>query len=394
MTNSVDLISTANDWMVFDLDDPPIDPMLRDDPVQYLDTFDFAMTNGGALEDSPSVMAIQDYGHTSLDLSSDAPAVALTLHEAEPLVVTDQHNDQTRLPTSMFLQMRQETVQAMSDLNMQMSRAILPTTKEHLVSRSSLPSTALATPPGEDDSLSEAAVFMMHSLQTYHRLLAELLGSAELGDFVMHEPCVTPPHSTTVTRLLSPVERERSEAPIIGRTSGAAVEARSKRARADSGADFTTLHRTSHVANLDLPTSLLLLSGHTNLIRLCRETFGAIRASLLVTRHQLTLFKISFLKIDDLPMPVDRELQIMILIQTVLRMFDRIERLLRCSEVCNVEAGGERRDVYTRGCVLPHRLLDLVLRSDPCGEGPADRVGTQALREELRQLHELVYRPM
>jgi hypothetical protein len=143
-----------------------------------------------------------------------------------------------------------------------------------------------------------------------------------------------------------------------------------------------------------MPTSLLLLSCHTNLIYICRDAFAAIRAALLTKHRQISLFTISFLNIDDLSIPPDLDLQIIVLIQAVIRMIDIIGRLLGYPDDSEGESGSETSGSNARSSAIPRRLLDLVLRSEAYGEGFADRVGTKALREEIRGLHELVYKPV
>lgn len=279
---------------------------------------------------------------------------------------------------------------------MQLSRqlgAVISTANKYTNIHPGLGLTALATPPDENRTLCGAVVFMMHGLQTCHRLLVEILGSTGPTHSAMYDSHDNPKSSTVSTSLLSPIEGIDNE-DSRARMSEATGRPPRKRHRSDGSAEFTVLHDSSHSANLDMPTSLLLLSCHTNLIYLCRDAFAAIRAALLTTHREINLLTISFLNIVDLSIPPDPDLQIIILIQAVLRMIDRIGRLLGYPDDCKIDSGGERCESNARSSAIPRRLLDLLLRSEACGEGPADRVGTKALREEIRGLHELVYKPV
>jgi hypothetical protein len=390
-TTSVDLTPSSDAWLVHDLDGTPIDPTLRGVTVQYLDSFDFALPGEATLEDDSVGIPIEHYLNPTLDLSSGQSIPALTEDEGAAIDTTEPLNDYSRFPP-----MRQETIQELSDLNMQLTRqlgAVKSTANKYTNVHPGLGLTALAKSPDENRTLCDAVVFMIHGLQTYHRLLVEILGSTGPTHSAMYDSHDNPKSSTVSTSLLSPIEGIDSE-DSRGRMSEATGRPPRKRLRSDSSAEITVLHDSSHSANLDMPTSLLLLSCHTNLIYLCRDAFAAIRVALLTTHRQINLFTISFLNIVDLSIPSDPDLQIIVLIQAVIRMIDRIGRLLGYPDDCEVDSGGERCESNARSSAIPQRLLDLVLRSEACGEVPADRLGTKALREEVRGLHELVYKPV
>jgi hypothetical protein len=390
-TTSVDFNPNSYAWSVHDLDDTPIDPTLGRVTVQYLDSFDFALPGEATLEDDSVGIPTEHYLNPTLDLSSGQSIPALTEDEGAAIDTTEPLNDYNRFPP-----IRQETMQELSDLNMQLSRqlgAVGSTANKYTNIHPGLGLTALATLPDENRTLCDAVDFMMHGLQTYHRLLVEILGSTGPTHSAMYDSHDNPKSSIVTTSLLSPMEGVESEGSG-GRMSEATGRPPRKKLRSDSSAEFTVLHDSSHSANLDMPASLLLLSCHTNLICLCRDAFAAIRAALLTTHRQITLFTISFLNIDDLSMPPDPDLQIIVLIQAVIRMIDRIGRLLGCPDDCEVDSGGEKCESNAHSSAIPRRLLDLVLGGEACGEGPADRVGPKALREEIRRLHELVYKPV
>lgn len=373
---SVDFAINSDAWMAHDLDDTPMDPNLRSVAVQYLDAFDFALVGEAPLQGDLEGILTDHYLNQTPDLSSGQHIPAVTKDGAAALDTTESLTDFGRFPA-----MRQETMQELSDLNMQLSRqlrAVSSTANKYTI-HPSLGLTALVTPPDEDRTPRDAVAIMMQGLQTYHRLLLEILGSTGPTHSAMYDSHENPKSSTT--SLLSPIDGVDSDSKR-GR----------KRPRSDSSVEYTALRDSSQSANLDMPTSLLLLSCHTNLMHLCRRTFAAIRAALLSTHRQINLFTISFLNIVDLSIPPDPDLQIIVLIQAVIRMIDRIGRLLGYPDDCEVASGSEKCKNISRGSAIPQRLLDLVLKSETCEEDPADRVGIQALREEIRGLHELVYK--
>ncbi|KAL6399667.1 Fungal Zn binuclear cluster domain containing protein [Ilyonectria robusta] len=390
-TTTVDFTPNSDAWLVHGLDDTPIDPTLQSVTMQYLDSFDFALHGEATGEDESAGRPTEHYLDPTMDLSLGESIPALTEDEGAAIDATETLNDYSRFPP-----MRQETMQELSDLNMQLSRqlgAVGSTANKHTNIHSGAGLTALATPRGENRTLCDVVVFMMHGLQTYHRLLVEILGFTGPTHSAMYDSRDNPKSSAVTASLLSPIEGVDCE-DSRGRMAEATGRPPRKRLRSDNRVEFTARHDSSQSANLDMPTSLLLLSCHTNLIYLCRDAFAAIRAALSTTNGHITLFTISFLNNDAMSMPPDPDLQIIVLIQAVIGMIDRIGRLLGYPDDCEVDSGGERCESNARSSAIPRRLLDLLLRSETCGEGPADRVGTKALREEIRRLHELVYKPV
>jgi len=255
----------------------------------------------------------------------------------------------------------------------------------------------LATPPGGTHTpLSDAVVFMMHGLQTYHRLLVEILGFTGPTQDAMYCSHDHPKPSTN-TSLLSPADGMDSEGPR-GPVSEAASRQPRLASQSGGSSELTVVYDPSHGASalLDMPTSLLLLSCHANLISFCRDAFAAIRAAVLATHRPIALFSISFLHTDEVSIPQDPALQIIVLTQAVIRLIERIGRLLGYPDDCEDDPGCERCEPNLRSHnnAIPPQLLDLVLRGAASGEGPLDRVGIGELREEIRGLYELVYRPV
>ena len=385
---AVDFAMDTDAWLVHDLDDTPVDPTLQSVTVQYLDPFDFALPGEGTLDDESVNLPTEHFLIPNMDLSADHSIPARTEYEQAAIGFTEPLNGRSR-----YSPMRQEIMQELSDLNMQLSRqlgAATSTGTGFTNNDSALGLTALATPPEESRTLCDTVVFMMQSLQTYHRLLVDIVRPNHSATFGSHD---NRKFSTVTSSCLSPVEEldiDDSRSRISETTGRSPL----KRRRTDSSVDFSVAHEPSHSTSVDMPTSLLLLSCHTNLLHLCRNTFAAIRAGLFATRRQINLFTISFLNIMDVSLPPDPDLQIIVLIQAVVRMVDKIGRLLGYPNECEAGSSGNRCESDTRSSVIPRHLLELMLKSEGCGNGSADRAGTKALKEEIRGLHELVYKPV
>lgn len=355
--------------------------------MQYLESFDFGLLGDATLGDSSLDISPEHYLDSTLDLSLDHPIPALTEDEDAAINDTTRANGHNYFPP-----MHQETMQELSDLNMQLYRQLSvvgPMANTYTSIDPGLGSATAVTPPDGNHTLSDTVVFMMHGLQTYHRLLIEILGSTGLTHSAVDDLQDNTKSSTVASSLLSPAEGIDSKNPKGGMymSRSASQPPRRKRIRlGGSGTDLAVLHDSANPrrsALLDMPASLLLLSCHTNLVYLCRDVFAAIRAALLATPRQITLFTFSFLHIDEVSIPQDPDLQIIVLTQAVVRLTDRIGRLL-----------GFSNDYEAHSNAIPPQLLEIVLRGEANSGGQADRVGMEALRREIRGLHELVYKPV
>ncbi|KAI4650927.1 hypothetical protein J4E93_003284 [Alternaria ventricosa] len=279
-------------WLVHDLDDTPIDPALQSVTVQYLDPFDFALAGEATLEDDSMNLPTEHFLLPMMDLSTGQSIPTLTEDERPTIDSTEPLNGR-----GCFSLMRQETMQELSDLNMQLSRQLGAATSTGAGStniHSGLGVTALATPPEENRTLCDTVIFMTQSLQTYHRLLVDIVGSNHSAIYDSHD---NPKSSTVTSSWLSPIEGldvDESKSYMSDTTGRSPL----KRRRTDSSVDFAA------------------------------------------------------------------------------------------------GSDGDGCDSETRGSVIPRHLLELMLKSEGCGNGSADRAGTKALKEEIRRLHELVYKPV
>ncbi|XWW99241.1 hypothetical protein V2A60_007250 [Cordyceps javanica] len=385
---SIDFVPSSEAWSTRGLDDVPIDPTLQSATAQYLESLDFAFSVETTLEEESASVATDLYLNSKLDLSLSQAIPTLTEDEGAGVDATEQNND-----SDFFLSMRQETMQELSDLNMRLSRqlgAVGSTVNMCADIRTNSRLTALATPPDEKRTFNDVVIFMMHSIQTYHRLLVEILRSARPPHPSRYDSHENLKSSTMGISRLSSIEGDTAE-DLNGRMLEATGQPPRKRFRSGRNADSTAPQDLSHNPRIDMPTSLLLLSCHTNLIYNCRDVFAAIRGAISTKNREISLFTISFHNIDSLSIPTDPDLQIIVLIQAVIRMIDKIGRLLGYPDDCETNSGGESN---AHSSAIPRRLLDSMLKSEAGADFPADRVGTQALRAEMRQLHNLVYKPL
>jgi hypothetical protein len=429
---------STDTWSARDLDDT-VDTTLGG--VQYLEPFDFALQDATLQGDTLDIPPADHYLNPTLDPSLDQSMPDVTGPGAA--------RDTASAPAySRFPAMRHESTRELSNLNVELYRQL--SVVGPMASKYSTIHPSLIPPPDGNHTLSDAVVFMMNSLQTYHRLLVEILG---LTDPPPHDAMC--PHdlhkSRTSIGLLSPADardgddpvaeavgsqqqqkqqQERKTSPSLSGDGELNTQQQqhdpssSRNATAAAGAAAPAAAAAAAGGHLDMPTSLLLLSCHTNLVYLCRDVFAAIRAALLAPapHRQLNLFTFSFLHVDEVSIPHDPDLQIIVLTQAVIRLIDRIERSLGspADDDCELDSGsgeGEGGGVRGRGRggnglettsktqggnAIPPRLLDVVLRRESStggrgggggGGGPADGLGTEALREEIRRLHELVYKP-
>ena len=302
--------------------------------------------------------------------------------------------------------MPQESVEKVSNLNLEVRRQlsiVRRMAKEHRY-----PEPSLVESPDKNTSLSYVVAFMIQGLQTYHELLLEILGSANQNsckDTTSHtaisyssqsnhpplqhtlwqttKPCPTNLLSLTYTRtteLMETIPEPKSKQQKVPR----------------SNTDTKSHHtqdRPSQINFLDMSTSLLIISCYINLIHLCRDVFAAIRSALPGPCHQTTLLTLSGFQISGVPIHQDSDLQIIVLTQVVVRLVDRIG--LSLGHPYNTATEASKRDeakLYDKA-ILP-QLLDFVLRQEGAARQPSCDVGIEALREEIRRLNEVVYKPV
>lgn len=232
--------------------------------------------------------------------------------------------------------------------------------------------------PQKDTRLSFAVDAMIQGLQTFHALLLQIS-----VDPVPDHPQQQQQQTTTTatpSRFIAPPSR--SCAPSLFWFTG-----RKDSSTPEPSSSIKSPPRTS---SIDLSTSLMLISCHINLIHLCRHVFSGIRAALSRGHHR-TLPALSSCQIGGVAIAQDSDLQLLILIQVVVRMVNKIGVLLGYPSSSGAAEGiggcGEGGGGQRAGGTLLGRLLGFVLAQEG-GEGYAG--GMEGLRDEVRRLNSVL----
>jgi hypothetical protein len=100
---------------------------------------------------------------------------------------------------------------------------------------------------------------------------------------------------------------------------------------------------------------------------------------------------VSGLEFTGISIHHDPDLQLVILIQMVIRLVDKIEIAFGPSQDAATKAS--TREKYKRRCkAVPPHIVEFVLKQRGVEEHSCCEGGTQALREEMRKLNEVVYK--
>lgn len=240
-------------------------------------------------------------------------------------------------------------------------------------------------PLNKDSCPSSVVDSMIQGLQTFHDLLLEIIGTANGGGF----------SSESANRAASK-SQQANRAPTKQHTPSRFIALPSRSCvlslfRFGQTGTSTQKPRT-HVPGVDLPTSLMVISCHINLIRLCRYVFAGIRAALSSRgHHQQALLVLSSCQIGGVSISHDSDLNLLILIQVVERLINKIGVLLGYPCSSGSTAAGESGNCAEEGnkALLP-QLLQFVLAQEGVAGQPSYGEGMQALREEIRRLNEVL----
>ena len=343
---------------------------------------------GGSLQPSSSI---------SMESVPISPIVAPKL-DIEGVLEVATKDDPSPMP--------QESVERVSNLNLEVRRQLSIVRRIAKEYRHTEPS--FVESPDKHTSLSYVVAFMIQGLQTYHELLLEILASANQNgckDTTNHTatyntqsnplPLQHTLWQTTKpcpTNLLSLTDARNTD--LMGTVS----EPKSTQQRPPRSNTSTKSHhiqdRPSPITFLDMSTSLLIISCYINLIHLCRDVFAAIRTALPGPCQQTTLLTLSGFQISGVPIHQDSDLQIIVLTQVVVRLVDRIGLSLGHPYNTTTTEASKRDEAKLYGKAILPQLLDFVLRQEGVVRQPSCDVGIEALREEIRRLNEVVYKPV
>ena len=139
------------------------------------------------------------------------------------------------------------------------------------------------------------------------------------------------------------------------------------------------------IHQLDLPTSLVIITCYINLVRLCRNVFSNIRTCLVTLDRRAVFTSLSDLQIGGVSLQQDGNLQILVLVQVVIRLLDRIGNSLCFPNRISI-GGAKRTEEPLWNKMIAPKLMDFVLREEELdGQGQYGG-GIRALREEIRKL--------
>ncbi|KAL8727612.1 MAG: hypothetical protein Q9166_005920 [cf. Caloplaca sp. 2 TL-2023] len=154
-------------------------------------------------------------------------------------------------------------------------------------------------------------------------------------------------------------------------------------------------HHQKQIADtLDLPTRMLFLTCHINLMRLCCRVFSNIRQCLVSWGHESILARLSDLFISGVSLNDDGHLQIDVLIQIVSRKLDRISAALGYSKIHSILPGDSQHEdigrILSDKSATP-KLVEILMREEELsGAQDLSAGGIKALREEIRELRILL----
>ncbi|KAL9120566.1 MAG: hypothetical protein Q9187_002875 [Circinaria calcarea] len=147
--------------------------------------------------------------------------------------------------------------------------------------------------------------------------------------------------------------------------------------------------RRARMHPLDLPTSLLVITCYINLVRLCRSVFSTIRRCLLTLDRQAVFATLSDLQISGISLQQDGNLQILVLIQVVICMLDRIGSSMGYPKGYSISGGQRDEEAFVNEVVTP-KLMDLVMREEELNGQGTHGGGIKAFREEIRKLRTML----
>ncbi|EEP78961.1 predicted protein [Uncinocarpus reesii 1704] len=138
--------------------------------------------------------------------------------------------------------------------------------------------------------------------------------------------------------------------------------------------------------HLDTPTCLLMLVCYVDLVRLCRVVFSSICYYLVASNHRAISIALSDIQISGVSLQGDQNLQILILVQVVVRMLDCIGEMLGCTD-CGQRTEGRG----LQPLILP-KLTGIIMSEEETDKQGGQAGGIKALREDIRRLKRVLKR--
>nr|KMM67667.1 hypothetical protein CPAG_04000 [Coccidioides posadasii RMSCC 3488] len=134
---------------------------------------------------------------------------------------------------------------------------------------------------------------------------------------------------------------------------------------------------------IDIAASLSMLMCYINLIRLCRTVFSNICHCLVALNQKAISTALSDIRISGVSLQGDQNLQILVLVQVVVRMLDCIGNMLGRTGLSSSGQKNEEKGLHP--LILP-RLMETVMSEEETNRQGARAGGIKALREDIRKL--------
>ncbi|KAH6869503.1 hypothetical protein B0T10DRAFT_418519 [Thelonectria olida] len=367
--------------------------------AQYLESLDFGLHSGALDNDQMRIAPPEDLFEANFDFVSPQVTRAQSDFGICDNTAVEKPNADAILPASPW---PQEAVEKLSGLNMEIHRQL--SIVSQLAKEYATTEPSLMDSPDQRTPLSCAVVSMIQGLQTFHELLLEILGAASQNSCKetarrgsQHS---SQKNGASVQNTVTWQKTKHCPSSILSladsdmETVSEFENGERPRSRSDTNSEIRHGQDSPpQIAWLDMPTSLLVMSCYINLIQLCQEVFAAIRGALPVPGHQATLLELSGFQINGVSVHEDSDLQIIILTQVVVRLIDRIGLYL--GHPYSSTAQARKRDVNGPcGKAMSPQLLDFVLGQEGMQGQPSCKERIEALREEIRKLSEMVYKPI
>lgn len=407
--------TTEHMWVDYDLDEA-IDPG-QANAAQYPDFLNFGLPNCAPDEDERMHTSLflgttfhDTFGSDSSHLPRSLPDFSMaepgstaeggslqqsSFEPTEAMIISNNITNQqlAKSQEECSSTSQQKYVERVSNLNVELYRQLSIVRKMTMQKEWRDSEQDLGKSPGEttadNDNLRVAIVSMLQGLQAFQELLVDILSST--ANPVNSSRSTPSPLQDALWQSTNP-----SLANLLSLTStkdgtqaGSASGANNKQPGADTGSNKLgpSQSDSDQLTGLDISTSLLIISCYINLIRVCRDVFAAIGDALFAPGQQIKLPILSGLQISGVPIHQDSDLQIIVLIQLVVRLVDRIGTSLVQQKNCYTAEGNA--EIY--GKEMPPQLLDFVLGHEGLGEQSAYRA-IEALREQIRRLNAMVYK--
>lgn len=393
--------------------------------VQYQESLDFGLHNA-ALEDdqlhiSPSEDCfdnisdfvspqlprnLSDFGmYESGTEETSSPLQPSPFIAIEPITIGNIIAEKSNGEGIPDPPMPQTLVEKVSNLNLELRRQLNIVSQMTNEYRNTEPS--LVESPDKNNSLSCAICFMIRGLQIFHDSLLEIHGSANQDsgkETTSHTAMYNsqnnyPPlqHTFRQSTKPGPISLLSLTDTRYNDLVESVSEPKSKQRNVPQSDTSSKSHHIqdgpSQITLLDMSTSLLIISCYINLIHLCRDVFAVIRGTLPDSGHQTTLLTLSGFQISGVSIHQDSDLQIILLTQVVVRLVDKIGLSLGHPYKSTAEVGQRDEAKLCNNTILP-QILDFVLKQEEIEGQPSFQGGTESLREEIRRLNEVVYKPV